>query len=120
MGTFALFQVGYLSHLLAKTNTKLPTICIFKAIVGRMPLLYADADASHAERNATIALVAKTLSAEYKSKSQAGLYRKKQIKQIFATFLHAGFKKILSKNQINEEERMDHAGAISSLSQRNV
>ena len=119
---YALCQVGYLLHLDEKSNTQLPTTCMFKSIVGRLPGLYINPNDSVncAERNVAIALVAKTLSTEYELQSQTGLYRKKQIKQIFASFLHAGFKKILSKSKSNGQERIDDACAVSSLSQRNV
>ena len=122
----ALCQVGYLLHLDEKSNTQLPTTRMFKSIVGRLPGLYINHNdrvndsVNCAERNVAIALVAKTLSTEYELQSQTGLYRKKQIKQIFASFLHAGFKKILSKSKSNEQERIDDACAVSSLSQRNV
>ena len=86
-----------------------------------MPTLYTiDSSVSRVERRVTVALVAKTLSAEYKVKSQAGLCKKKQIKQIFAAFLHAAFKEILSKDQRSNEECTNHANTASSLSQRNV
>ena len=94
---------------------------MFKSIVARMPILYAiNTNASRVESQFTVALAAKTLSAQYKVKSQDGLHKKKQIKQIFAAFLHAAFKKILSRSQRIEGEWINHADTASSLSQRNV